>query len=108
MDRATRAQKAERLNLAWALLRRRPGSHVVQELVRRYSLSPRQAYRYLHQAQRLQRPVPILAPTVAFTVKLPPPLISELRGFAAAHDLSLSQLVSQALSAMLQRGRRRG
>ena len=108
MVRATQAQKAERLNLARALLRRHPWPHVLHELVRRYSLSPRQAYRYLHQAQHLQRPVPVLAPTVAFTVKLPRPLISKLRGFAAAHDLSLSQLVSQALSAMLKRGRRRG
>lgn len=108
MARATQAQKAERLNLARTLLRRRPWSHALQELVGRYSLSPRQAYRYLQRARQLQRPVPVLAPTIAFTVKLPRPLVSQLRGFAAAHDLSLSQLVSQALSAMLERGRRRG
>jgi hypothetical protein len=108
MARATQAQKAERLNLARTLLRRHRWPHVLQELIRRYSLSPRQAYRYLNQAQHLRRPVPVLDPTVAFTVKLPRPLVSELRGFAVVHNLGLGQLVGQALSAMLQRGRRRG
>ena len=108
MARATQAQKAQRLNLARALLRQSSWSDALQELSRHCCLSPRQAYRYLHQAQHLQHPVPVLAPTIAFTVKLPRPLVSRLRAFAIAQELTLSQVVSQALLAMLDRGRRRG
>jgi hypothetical protein len=107
MARATQAQKAQRLNLARALLHRHSWPYAVGELTRRCSLSSRQAYRYLRQAQHLQQPVPVLAPTVAFTVKLPRPLVSRLRRFAAAQELTLSQAVRQALWAILDRGRRR-
>ena len=108
MARATQAQKAERLNLARSLLRRYTWSHACQELSRRCSLSSRQTYRYLQQAQHLQRPIPVVAPTIAFTVKLPRPLVAQLRRFAQAQKLTLSQTVSQALSARLDRGRRHG
>lgn len=108
MARATQAQKAQRLNLARSLLHRYSWSQAFHELSRRCSLSSRQTYRYLQQAQALQQPVPVVAPTIAFTVKLPRPLVAQLRRFARAEGLSLSQTVSQALSAMLDRGRRHG
>lgn len=108
MARATQAQKAQRLNLARSLLHRYPWSQAFQELSRRCSLSSRQTYRYLQQAQHLQQPVPVVAPTIAFTVKLPRPLVAQLRRFAQAQKLTLSQTVSQALSTLLDRGRRHG
>jgi predicted DNA-binding transcriptional regulator YafY len=58
MGRASDAQKAERLNLARELLRQ--FEHLpdaVEQLVQDCSISPRQAYRYLQQAQRLKRSV---------------------------------------------------
>lgn len=108
MAKATQAQKAERLNVARSLLRRYPGPRALQELARRYSLSPRQAYRYLQQAQHLQHPLPSVPSKVAFTVKLPRPLVAQLRSYAAHTSHNLSQTVSQALSALLAPRRRRG
>jgi hypothetical protein len=109
MPRASETQKAERLNCARDLLR-----HVDQlsdaagQLARDYSISPRQAYRYLEQAQRLKQPVPPGEAKRAFTFKLPPSLVRRVRTFAAARGLSISEVVSRALLALLPRGRGRG
>jgi hypothetical protein len=59
MDRASNAEKAERLNHARGLLRR--FEHLpdaVERMVLDCSVSTRQAYRYLQQAQRLKQDVP--------------------------------------------------
>ncbi len=109
MGRATGAQKAERLNRARDLLRQYnelPGA--VERLARDCSISPRQAYRYLHQAQRLKKSVPVSEAKLAFTVKLPYGLIQHVRSYATATGLSLSEVVSRALLALLRRGRGRG
>src|SRR6266705_3157714 len=108
MPRASETQKAERLNRARDLL-----LHVdqladaVEQLVQDCSISPRQAYRYLEQAQRLKQPVPPSEPKLAFTVKLPHSLVRRVRTFAAAKGLSISEVVSRALLALLPRGRGR-
>ncbi len=72
------------------------------------SISPRQAYRYLEQAQRLREPLPLSEAKLAFTVKLPHSLVQRVRTFAAAKGLSISEVVSRALLALLPRGRGRG
>src|SRR6266568_3832994 len=71
-------------------------------------VSPRQAYRYLQQARRLKQPVPISDTKVAFTVKLSQELIRRIRSFANTTGLSLSEIVSRALLAVLRQRRRRG
>ena len=58
--RASDAQKAERLNRARTLLR----THALlpetaERLARDWSVSKRQAYRNLQQAQKLKQPVPV-------------------------------------------------
>lgn len=109
MPRATAAQRAQRLNRSRTLLQLCSSlSEAVQQLVRSSSISPRQAYRYLKQAERLKHPVPINRPKIAFTVKLPPRQIRQLRIYAARNRLTLSDIVSRALTVMLDRGRRRG
>ena len=109
MPRATAAQRAQRLNRSRTLLQVCSSlSEAVQQLVRSCSISPRQAYRYLKQAELLKHPVPIHRPKIAFTVKLPPTQIRQLRIYAARNRLTLSDMVSRALSVMLDRGRRRG
>jgi predicted DNA-binding transcriptional regulator YafY len=111
MSRASIAQKAERLNLAWALLRQRNRpSVVIQQLVQDCSISPRQAQRYLQRARNLRGPlaVPASDAKVAFTVKLSRPLVTALRNYAAESHQALGECVTQALLAMLSRGRRRG
>jgi hypothetical protein len=109
MPRASETQRVERLNRARDLLRQVDQlSDAVEQLARACSLSPRQAYRYLEQAQRLKQPVPPSEAKLAFTVKLPHSLVLRVRTFAAAQGLSISEVVSRALLALLPRGRGRG
>lgn len=109
MGRASDAQKTERLNRARTLLRdfdQLPDA--VQRLAQDCSISPRQAYRYLQQAQRLKEPLAISESKLAFTVKLPRSLIQRVRLYASVKNLSISEVVSRALQALLPRGRGRG
>jgi predicted DNA-binding transcriptional regulator YafY len=109
MARASTAQRARRLNLSRILLQRCSSlSQAVQRLAKAYSISSRQAYRYIKQAQRLQHPVPVTPPKIAFTVKLPAIQIRQLRLYAARARLTLSEVVSRALTALLEREQRHG
>ena len=84
MGRASEAQKVERLNHARVLLRQIDQlAEAVERLARDCSISSRQAYRYLQQAQRLKEPVPVSEPKLAFTVKLPHSLIQRVRLYAS-------------------------
>jgi hypothetical protein len=109
MARATAAQRAQRLNRSRVLLQCCSSfSQAVQRLAKDCSLSSRQAYRYVKQAQQLKRPVPVGSPKIAFTVKLPSSLVQQLRRYAVRTRLTLSDIVSHALTLTLDRGRRRG
>jgi len=109
MARATDAQKAERLNSARTLLRQHPQlPEAAERLARQWSISRRQAYRYLEQAQELQHPLPIQDAKVSFTVKLSHRLVAKLRAYAATTGLTLSEIVNRALLAVLHRGGGRG
>ena len=109
MPRASEIKQAERLNRARDLLRQNDQlSDAVSQLARDCSISPRQAYRYLQQAQRLKQPIPPREIKQAFTVKLPHSLVERVRTFAAAKGVSISEVVSRALLALLPRGRGRG
>jgi predicted DNA-binding transcriptional regulator YafY len=109
MARATDAQKAERLNWARALLRG-PVSlpQAAERLAQNCSISKRQAYRYLEQAQQLRRPLPVGDVKVSFTVKLSRRLVERLRTYASSTGSTLSEIVSRALLAVLHRGGGRG
>jgi predicted DNA-binding transcriptional regulator YafY len=109
MGRADDIQKAERLNQARQLLGE--FDHLpdaVQKMVRDCRVSPRQAYRYLQQARLLKQPVVVGDPKVAFTVKLSQTLVERVRSHASVSGLSLSEIVSRALAALLARRRGRG
>ena len=109
MDRASAIVKAQRLNHARQLLHRfdhLPGA--VEQMVQDCGVSPRQAYRYLQQARRLKQSVPIGDTKVAFTVKLSQELVRRVRSFANTTGLSLSEIVSRALLAILKQRRGRG
>ena len=108
MPRANDTQKAERLNLARGLLRHRQFPEAASELAQTCSISPRQAYRYLEQAQRLKGPVPVGDSKIAFTVKLSRTLVDRLRAYASSTGLTLSDIVSRAVVRLLNRGPRRG
>ncbi len=109
MARASDIEKAERLNHARSLLQR--FDHLpdaVERMIQDCSVSPRQAYRYLQQARRLKRAVPVGDTKIAFTVKLSERLVERLRSYARATGLSLSEIVSRALEAVLARRTKRG
>jgi len=106
---ATDAQKAERLNGARDLLRQHLQlPEAAERLARQWSISRRQAYRYLGQAQELQHPLPIQDAKVSFTVKLSRRLVAKLRAYAKSTGLTLSEIVNRALLAVLHRGGGRG
>jgi len=109
MPRASDVQKTERLNRALVLLQQvEQLSDAVEKLARDCSISSRQAYRYLEQAQQLKGPVPPGEAKLAFTVKLPRSLIQRVRVYAGIKRLSISEVVSRALRGLLPRGRGRG
>src|SRR5690242_18412162 len=109
MPRASHVQKADRLNRARALLQHvEQLSDAAKRLARDCSISPRQAYRYLEQAQQLKAPVPPGESKLAFTVKLPHSLIQRVREYASKKKLSISEVVSRALLGLLPQGRGRG
>ena len=96
MTRATHIQKAERINLARTLLQRyQHWPEAAQRLARNCSISERQAYRYLEQAQRLKHPVPVGDVKVSFTVKLSRSLVERLRAYATATLTNVAMTVAQ-------------
>lgn len=109
MSRATKADKARLLNVAYRLLAQETEeAEAAEELARGFALSRRQAYRYLEQASTLSAPVPAVEPTVAVTFKLPVSTVRALRAYARRSGLTLGHIVTQALAALLGALRRRG
>ena len=81
MARSTNAEKAERLNAAHSLLARGVGMpEAVVSLSRQFGLSRRQAYRYLQEAQAIGRAVPLVAPSVPITLKMPANIVRDCAG----------------------------
>jgi predicted DNA-binding transcriptional regulator YafY len=108
MARSTRAEKARLLNAAHQLLAHGEQlSEAAQTLSREYGLSRRQAYRYLEQAARLRRPVPVEEASVPISLELPASIVRQLRSYATKTGLPLREVVTRALRAFLStvRGR---
>ncbi len=102
-------QKSGRLNAAYGLIAQGIGmAEAAMILVRDYSLSRRQAYRYLEEAQAMARPAPLAEPSVAATFKLPASVIGDLRAYAATSELTLGEIVAQAITRFLAAEREHG
>jgi predicted DNA-binding transcriptional regulator YafY len=109
MSRATKAEKAQHLNAAHALLRRQlVGADAVRQLAREFHLSERQAYRYLEKASQLNRPVEIPEATIPVTLKLPPRTVELLRKYAKSSGMTIGATVTAALHAFLRTLKRHG
>ncbi len=109
MSRSTKADKARQLNAAHRLLERNVAlPEAAQNLSGRFGLSRRQAYRYLEEAARLERPVEVTEATVPITLKLPPTTIRRLRAYARSSDLTISVIVTRALDAFWDALKRHG
>jgi hypothetical protein len=109
VTRATKADKARLLNVAYRLLGRQTSvAEAARHLANTRALSQRQAYRYLQEAAALRAPVPAVAPTVAITLKLPVHTVRALRVQARRRGLTIGQIVTEALAALrgsVRRGR---
>jgi hypothetical protein len=109
MARATKAEKAQHLNVARGLLRRQlVRADAVRQLAREFHLSERQAYRYLEKASQLDRPVEIPETTIPVTLKLPPRTVDLLRKYAKSSGLTIGATVAAALHAFLRTLKRHG
>jgi hypothetical protein len=72
------------------------------------AISLRQAYRYLEEAAQLERPVAVAEPTQPITFKISSNVIRALRAYAAANQLTLSEVVTRAITEFVARARRHG
>jgi len=102
--RAPHAELTERVNVARSLLKEGSSrDEAVSFVMDRFGVSRRQAYRYIEEALRIKRTVPVPERKVVFTVKVPKSLVSLIRHIANATGESLSTIVTQALKAFLKR-----
>lgn len=109
MSRASKTERARRLNAAVGALRvHGAAAPAAAALAAEYGLSVRQAYRYVEEAGSLEEELPVPTPTLAFTVKLPIGLISALRAYAGRTERTLSEVVAEALQRLLAEDRSRG
>jgi hypothetical protein len=108
MSRSTGTERAERLNAAFDLLAQGCApAQTADMLTDAYGLSRRQAYRYVQEAQAIERPVPVRAASVAITVKVPEDVASMLRAHAQATGSTIGDVVARAVHSLLARERRR-
>lgn len=109
MARSTHSERAQRLNAAFDLIARGYSlNEAAEALVEQFGLSPRQAYRYLQEAQGLKRPVAVRAPTIPITIKVPGDVVVELRAYAQTSGQTIGETVARALGAFLAKARRHG
>jgi hypothetical protein len=102
--RSPQAELAERVNVTCSLLKEGSSRDEALPLIMdRFGVSRRQAYRYIEEALRIKRTVPVPERKVVFTVKVPESLVSFIRHVADATGESLSVIVTQALKAFLKR-----
>lgn len=74
----------------------------MRRLARAQGISPRQAYRYVQCAQAAPAPLSIPEEKTVFTVKLPRPLIRQVRQRARQHGGAISAWVAEALQRALR------
>ncbi len=82
-----------------------PAAEAARVLAGRFSVSVRQARRYVDQAAAGGR-VPVPEPRTVFTVKLPGGLAGRVRARAREAGVTISAVVAQALEEFLSRGHR--
>ena len=109
MARSTRTEKAQRLNAAFDLIARGQNlNEAAEALVEQFGLSLRQAYRYLEQAQEIERPVQVCEPSIPITIKVPGDVVMKLRAYARASGMTIGQTVARAVLRFLAKARRHG
>ena len=109
MTRSSKAQRAERLNAAYALLNQDlTVSQAAQRLSQRFNLSRRQSYRYLKNARVMEGPLEAVEAPVAMTIKVPGTLAAGLRAHARRTGQTIGEIVARALTQLLAKEGRNG
>ena len=109
MSRSTRAERIQHLNAAFDLLvQGLTLAEAASVLSEESGSSLRQAYRYLHEAQGIKRPVPAVTPTIPITIKVPEDVVAQLRAHAIDSGLTIGEVVARAVVRWLARERRHG
>jgi predicted DNA-binding transcriptional regulator YafY len=109
MTKSSNTEYAQRLNVAIALVKTTESfSEAATTLAAQYQMSKRQAYRYVKEAETVGQQIPIPDQKIAFTVKLSQDLIQSLRQHSQCKGQTISETVTQALEALLFKGRSRG
>jgi predicted DNA-binding transcriptional regulator YafY len=109
MAKSSNTERAKRVNAALELLKDHgTPTGAVAAMADRYQISKRQAYRYIHEAQKIGDKVPIPDSKITFTVKLSPKLIQKTRDYAKVSGHTISDIVTRALEIYLYKGRKRG
>jgi ribose 1,5-bisphosphokinase PhnN len=99
-------EHAERVNAAAQLVEAGvPVAEAARVLAGRFSVSVRQARRYVDRAAGAGR-VPVPEASVVFTVKLPAVLAERVRAHARENQTTISAVVTRALTEFVTRGRR--
>jgi len=107
--KSSAAEQARRVNATIQLLRQESSaSRILAQIVSRYQLSRRQAYRYLQQAQQADSLLVVPEKKSVFTVKLPDSLIGQVRRQARQQRASISDWVEQALRVGLEQSKSHG
>ena len=105
MARSTDSTRIERINMARTLLNQYSSrGKVISELMLKYGVSRRQAYRYVQEAQESELIFPIPEQKIVFTVKLAPSLIQQVKETAKTSGYSISDFTATALARFLRDG----
>jgi hypothetical protein len=101
---STSTHQSQRLNVAHRLLARGIRLAEAAELLSfEFGVSLPQAYRYVEEAQAGGRQLPIVQPSIPTTFEIPGDVFRQLRAYSAANGVTLSEAVTQALEAFLDR-----
>jgi len=107
--KSTNTELTRRINTALLLIRECGSiSEAANMMAEQYSISKRQAYRYVQQAKKMGKQVAVPDPKIAFTVKLSQELVQKLREHSKYTGKKLSTIVTQALEDLLQNGQEPG
>ena len=102
MKRAQNSELVKRINNAFILLQKeRSQPQIVDRLIKKYGVSPMQAYRYVQLAREINEKITVPESSVVFTVKLPPTLITRVKKLSKKKRLSISKVVHTALEDFL-------
>ena len=107
--RSTNVTKVRLVNAAFRLLERGTDlAEAAERLSREFALSRRQAYRYLEQASRLSEPLPAIEPTIAMTIKVPVSTARALRRLARQRGRTIGEIVTDAITGLVDSRPRHG